>query len=171
MFWGMRFAPFSHKTALNRRLVLFRLFRVKTARSHTAITSMVASSYRSRKSLRIVIRVANQLRIKRKIAIFRHCGGESLPFRHTERSEVSKSCESKTNNESMTQKQISESHRFAKNQRIIGDSQVAKMDYSFHGSRVSLKNDKSLIPSSQGRICGFARSVCAKHRPTLANPK
>ena len=40
MFWGMRFAPFSHKTALDRRLVLSRLFRAKTARSHTAITSI-----------------------------------------------------------------------------------------------------------------------------------
>ena len=49
---------------------------------------------------------------------------------HTERSEVSKSHESKINNESMTQERMGESHRFAQSQQIVGDSQVAKMDSS-----------------------------------------
>ena len=53
-------------------------------KSHTAITSMVASSYRSRKSLRIVICVANQLRLKRKILPFRFfvrfCNAKSKKF-------------------------------------------------------------------------------------------
>ena len=46
--------------------VLFRLFRAKTAQSHTAITS-------------IAIRNANRLRIKRKIIIFRHSKGAKRP--------------------------------------------------------------------------------------------
>ena len=41
LFWGMQFALFLYKTALNRPQVLFRLFCVKTAQSHTAITSIV----------------------------------------------------------------------------------------------------------------------------------
>ena len=41
LFWGMQFALFLYKTALNRLQVLFRLFRIKTAQSHTAITSIV----------------------------------------------------------------------------------------------------------------------------------
>ena len=41
LFWGMQFAPFLYKTALNRLQVLSRLFCIKTAQSHTAITSIV----------------------------------------------------------------------------------------------------------------------------------
>ena len=59
---------------------------------------------------------------------------------HTERSEVSKVCESKINNESMTQERMGESHRFAKSQRIVGDSQIAKMD----SSRCRAQNDESM---------------------------
>ncbi|MGX3011378.1 hypothetical protein ACWIUD_07445 [Helicobacter sp. 23-1044] len=40
MFWGMQFAPFSHKISLDEPLVLSRSFRAKTAQSHTAITSI-----------------------------------------------------------------------------------------------------------------------------------
>ena len=45
LFWGMQFALFLYKTALNRLQVLFRLFRIKTAQSHTAITSIVFALY------------------------------------------------------------------------------------------------------------------------------
>ena len=67
---------------------------------------------------------------------------KSTPFRHTERSEVSKSRESKAKSESMTQKRINESHRFAQSKRIVGNSQVAKMDSSLHGSRRFAQNDE-----------------------------
>ncbi len=63
--------------------------------------------------------------------------GESTPFRHTERSEVSKSRESNAMQSAMTQKRINESRKFAQNQRIVGDSQVAKMD----SSRYRAQND------------------------------
>ncbi len=58
-------------------------------------------------------------------------------YRHTERSEVSKSCESKINNESMTKERINESHKFAQSKKIENNSKVAKMD----SSRYALKND------------------------------
>ena len=49
---------------------------------------------------------------------------------HTERSEVSKPSESQIDSESMTQKRMGESHRFAQSKQIKNDSKVAKMDSS-----------------------------------------
>ncbi len=49
---------------------------------------------------------------------------------HTEQSEVSKPSESQIDSESMTQKRMGESHRFAQSKQIKNDSKVAKMDSS-----------------------------------------
>ncbi len=96
LFWGMQFAPFSHKTTLDRQLVLSRLFRVKTARSHTAITSIVVAKATNLKNNSSLRGVANAEAIQ--------------TYRHTERSEVSKSRESNKNSELMTQKRINKSY-------------------------------------------------------------
>ncbi|MGX2981971.1 ribonuclease P protein component [Helicobacter sp. 23-1045] len=55
---GMQFAPFSHKTSLDKPLVLSRLFHAKTAQSHTAIRRICERSEATNTS--IVIRDANQ---------------------------------------------------------------------------------------------------------------
>ena len=67
---------------------------------------------------------------------------KSTPFRHTERSEVSKSHESKTNSESMTQKRIGESCKFTQSQQIANDSKVTKMDSSLSAKA---QNDESKV--------------------------
>ncbi len=82
--------------------------------------------------------------------------GKSTPFRHTERIEVSKSCESNAMQSTMTQKRINESYKFAQNQRIVGDSQVAKMDSSLRATRYA-QNDDSVdcfgqSPRNDGNI-------------------
>ncbi len=74
------------------------------------------------------------------------CFGDELPRnddrvdcyeipRHTERSEVSKSCDFNQTKDAMTQN--SESYRFAQSKQVTNDSQVAKMD----SSRCRAQND------------------------------
>ena len=94
---------------------------------------------------------------------------KSTPFRHTERSEVSKSRESKAKSESMTQKRINESHRFTQSKQIVGNSRIAKMDSSLHGSRRSAQNDESLdcfgqSPRNDDRIADCYDSAKAESR-------
>ncbi len=68
-------------------------------------------------------------------------------FRHTERSEVSKSRESKINNESITQKRICESHKFTQSQYIANDSQVAKINSSLSTKANNDNNIKTQLAS------------------------
>ncbi len=63
-------------------------------------------------------------------------------FRHIERSEVSKSRESNQVQNAMTQERMGESHRFAQSKKIVGDSRIAEMDSSLHGSRRFAQNDE-----------------------------
>ena len=68
--------------------------------------------------------------------------GDLLPFCHTERSKVSKSRDSKINSESMSQKQIDKSHKFAQSQQIANNSKVAKMDSSLS---IKAQNDEFVV--------------------------
>ena len=100
--------------------------------------------------------------MKRKIAEIRgfkaiYIDGEKVAdttFRHTERSEVSKSREFQTNNELMTQERIDESYRFAKSKQIVSDSNVSKMD-----SSPTAQNDESPTLSLQGRIVDSPEAI------------
>ncbi len=83
LFWGNHLRYFGDKISLDEPQVLSRSFHAKITQSTTAITS-------------IVIRLANQLRIKRGFLALRHCEAnhrfaETIhTYRHSERSEESK---------------------------------------------------------------------------------
>ncbi len=153
MFWGMQFRTCKNFWAFADNKSSLTPKNSYKYKSHTAITSMVAS-LRSQ-ILRIVIRVANRLRIGTNL--IKICN----IFRHTERSEVSKSCDFNQTKDAMTQN--SESYRFAQSKQVANDSQVAKMD----SSRCRAQNDESLdLPKQFNESCdstpNLARFVVQK---------
>ena len=73
-------------------------------------------------------------------------------FRHTERSEVSKSRDFNQIKNKITQERINESHKFAQSNKIVGDSQIAKIDSSL---TAFAQNDEMSADSRNDKLFTF----------------